>query len=281
MTWPLVGLGIAAAAVGVFVEDAYKGLTDEWADQTFAQDIVDLVVAFPLLAIVGWRSVRGSAVALLLWVGVIVAVLYTYVIYAFAVAFGPLYLANVTILGLSGWALIGAIRAIDGPRVQRSFTERVPTRSTGIALIVLGCVFYALWLLEDVPAVIRGEVPESLQDVGLPTNPIHVLDMAFLLPASIAAGVSLLRRLALGYWLAPALLTTLAVITVGIVTIIVLAIADGETEATPVAVAMTLVGAAQVLLLVRFLRHLRPGTRSNDLTALRDFNDEDRLVAKR
>jgi hypothetical protein len=99
----------------------------------------------------------------------------------------------------------------------------------------------------------------------LPTNPVHVLDMAFLLPAVIAAGVALVRRRPIGYWLAPVLLTTLAVITVGIVTIIGLAIVDGERESIPVAVVMTAAGIAQVALLVRFLRHLRPGTRAEDL----------------
>jgi hypothetical protein len=43
----------------------------------------------------------------------------------------------------------------------------------------------------------------------LPTNPVHILDLAFFLPAVLATGVLLLRRRPLAYTMAPAFLVFL------------------------------------------------------------------------
>jgi hypothetical protein len=88
------------------------------------------------------------------------------------------------------------------------------------------------------------------------TNPIHVLDTAFLLPACILSGLGLVRGKPWAYLFAPALMLALATITVGIVTIMIVAMADGETALLPVAAAMTLAGLVQIVLAVRFLRHV-------------------------
>ena len=254
---PLGVLGLAAAAVGAFVDGAYAGMTDDWARQTFAQDIADLVVGFPLLLVLTFFVVRGSVRALVAWLGVLIATFYTYVIYAFDVPFGYLYLANVALLGLSGWAFGGALTGIDRAAVRERFDQRAPRRSTGWVLVAVAVVFYLMWLVEDVPATVRGVAPPGLHEVGLMTNPVHVLDMAFLLPACVLSGLGLVRGKAFGYVFAPALMLTLATLTVGIVMIMVVAIADGDSRLVPVAVAMTLAGLVQATLAARFLLHLR------------------------
>jgi hypothetical protein len=254
---PLGVLGLIAAAVGAFMDDAYKGMTADWTRQTFAQDLADLFVGFPLLLLFALFAAHGSVRALIAWLGVLIATLYTYVIYAFDVPFGHLYLANVALLSLSGWAFGGALTGIDRRAIKDRFDDRAPRRSTGWALIAIAVIFYIMWLAEDVPATIRGVAPTSLQEVGLMTNPVHVLDTAFLLPACILSGLGLIRGKTWGYLFAPALMLTLATITVGIVTIMIVAITDGASALVPIAAAMTLAGLLQILLAFRFLRHSR------------------------
>ena len=71
-------------------------------------------------------------------------------------------------------------------------------------------VFFAfVWLSEDVPALLAGTTPASVIAMALPTNPVHILDLAFFLPAVIITGVMLIKRVALGYTLAPAFLVFL------------------------------------------------------------------------
>lgn len=262
---PIAVVGMVSAAIGAFVDGAYAEMTANWAAQTFAQDLVDLIMAFPLLLVLAWLVRRGSVIALLLWLGLLVSIVYAYVIYAFDVPFGPLYLCNVALLGMSGWALAGAAASIDGEALRACFDASTPNRSTGWALVVVGVLFYGLWLAEDLPAVLSGSPPETLREVGLMTNPVHVLDMAFLLPACIVAGLALVRGRAIGYWLAPTVIAALVAITVAIITIMAFAIRGGETASIPVVIAMTIIGLVQAVLLVRFLRHLRTGTRVEDV----------------
>jgi hypothetical protein len=65
----------------------------------------------------------------------------------------------------------------------------------------------AAWLRppEDVPALLAGVRPQSVTDMALPTNPVHILDLAFFLPAVIATGVLLIKRRPFAYTVAPAL----------------------------------------------------------------------------
>lgn len=254
---PLGVLGMVAAAVGAFVHGAYEGMTDNWAQQTRAQDLADLFVGFPLLLLLALFVVRGSARALIAWLGVLIATFYTYVIYAFDVPFGHMYLINVALLGMSGWAFGGALLGIDLRPIRERFDDQTPCRSTGWILVAVAAVFYVMWLAEDIPATLRGEPSSTLKDVGLMTNPVHVLDTAFLLPACIVCGLGLVRGKAFAYVFAPALMLTLATISVGIVTILAVGIADGDSSLVPIAIAMALAGLVQAAVAVRFLRHLR------------------------
>jgi hypothetical protein len=46
-------------------------------------------------------------------------------------------------------------------------------------------------------------------DMALPTNPVHILDLAFFLPAVIATGVLLLKRRPFAYTVTPAFIVFL------------------------------------------------------------------------
>jgi hypothetical protein len=69
--------------------------------------------------------------------------------------------------------------------------------------------FGFLWLSEDVPALLAGARPQSVIDIDLPTNPVHILDLAFFLPAVIITGAMLLQRRPFAYSVAPAFLVFL------------------------------------------------------------------------
>lgn len=58
--------------------------------------------------------------------------------------------------------------------------------------------------MRPAPALVAGQVPASLQEAGLWVNPIHVIDLAVVLPAFILTGVAAFngRRHGL-FWLAP------------------------------------------------------------------------------
>lgn len=63
----------------------------------------------------------------------------------------------------------------------------------------MAVLFGLLWLGEIVPDLLAGRPSSSASEWAVPSNPVHVLDLAFFLPAVFASGVLLLRRHWLGY----------------------------------------------------------------------------------
>ena len=236
-----------------------------FAAQGVGQDIANLI-AYTLLLFLMWAAIRGSVRAYLGWLGVLVYSVNTYVIYAFDVKFNALFLVYVAVLGLSIYTLVGGLTAIDPARVKALFGPRAPGRSTGVVHVAVSVLFYVQWLSEDLPAILRGETPQSVLDAGLPTSPVHVLDMAVLLPAVFATGVILARRRPWGYCLAPALLTGLVLLALGIVTLMaVLEVRDVSGGSLAIAAAFGVIGLILLTVAIRFSRSLDRTTRLGDV----------------
>lgn len=246
------GLAIAASIIGEATDRIYRYETANWTAQTVAQDLVNLVV-FPIMITLAVLALGGSLRAHLAWLGTLVFSVYSYAIYAFDIHFGPLFPTYVAVLGLSTYALAGGIAAIDLDDVRRRVDPRSSVRLPAWYLIVTGVVVYGLWLSQDLAHMLAGGQPQSLLDVGLPSNPVHVLDMAFLLPACIAAGALLRRRRPLGYVLGPVLLVALALLGITIVAIMIVSDVRGLDANWPIAAAtavsagIALIGLAHAL----------------------------------
>jgi hypothetical protein len=202
-------LAIAGSVIGLAVPSIYASLTPAFLPQALAQDIANLAIVSPAWLILAALALRGSLRAYLLWLGLLTFTVYNYVIYTFSIPFGPLFYLWVAVLGLSLYALIGGVAVVDQEVVASSYTSRRAVNVTAWLLIITVVLFGLLWLSEDVPALLSGSRPQSVVDMALPTNPVHILDLGFFLPAGIATGVMLLKQKALAYSVAPAFLVFL------------------------------------------------------------------------
>ena len=173
-------------------------------------------------------GLRGSLRAYLLWLGVLTFTVYNYVIYTFSIPFGPLFLLWVAVLGMCIYALIGGVTAVDHRAVAAHYTSQRAVTVAAWFLIVIAILFGLLWLSEDVPALLAGARPQSVIDMALPTNPVHILDLAFFLPAVIATGVLLLKRRPFAYTVAPAFIVFLILTGIPILITPVVQSARGE-----------------------------------------------------
>ncbi|MDP9255671.1 MAG: hypothetical protein M3Q31_03830, partial [Actinomycetota bacterium] len=182
-------------------------------------------------------------------------------IYCFDVHWSRLFLLDVAVFGLSVYALIAALVSVDLMRVRSGFPTGARFHSTAAALLSIAVLFGALWLSIEIPAAVRGTAPAELRDVALPTNPVHVLDLAIFLPAVAISGLLLYRRRPLGYLLAPVMLAALSAVGVGIVALMLVSAHRGL-SASPVAIAMVAgLVVVQLALLVRMLRAATPTPR--------------------
>jgi hypothetical protein len=255
LTVPVAVLLAIAAGAGLFVSGLYRdppGL----AAQAIGQDAVSLFVALPALLISGFLAGRGRQRARLVWLGVLVYVAYTYASYSFGIRFNPLFLIYVSLLGCSTYALIGGLVTTDSAQVKSGFADRAPTKALSIYLVVIAGIFYLIWLSETMPASLAGVAPQSVVEDGTPSNAIHVLDMAWLLPALLVTAVSLWRRHSLGYVLAGALLANLSLLALAILSMAAFQGRAGEVVPIPSLIIFAVLFAASIGMLVSHLRHL-------------------------
>ncbi len=199
----ILTLGMSTA--GITFKSVYAAETRSWAVQGTSQDIGNLI-AVVVLFVSAYFVHKGSIKAFFIWSGVLLYLLYAYLIYAFDVHYNRLFLVYVAIVGLSFYALILSLFHLQFDRVQAAFSAATPAKLISGFLLVLGIVFALLWLSEEVPALVTGQIPVSITDTNLPTNPVHVLDLGFYLPAMLITAVLLWRRSLWGYLLAGPLL---------------------------------------------------------------------------
>lgn len=247
----------ALAAIGnvvalLHVDGVYGRETTAFIDQAVAQDVVDLVVVAPATVLLALMAGRGSLSARLLWLGTVSFTVYNYVIYTMSVHAGPLFLLWVAVLGLALYALIGGLATLDRHAVAARSAD-VPRRTAGWFLVVVATLFTALWLRDIVPALLFGEVPDGARELGLPSNPVHVLDLAFYLPAAFAAGIGLLRRQAWGDSLAPGLLVFVVLTGLPIIITPFVSAARGGEPAWGVVAPLAVITVASLAVLVRLL----------------------------
>ena len=224
-------LAIAGSVIGLSVPSIYARLTPVFLPQAIAQDIANLALASPAILILAVLGLRGSLRAYLLWLGVLIFTVYNYVIYSFSIPFGSLFLLWVAVLGMCIYALIGGVASAEHQAIQASYTSRRAVVVIAWVLIVVAILFGLLWLSEDVPALLKGTSPQSVVDMALPTNPVHILDLAFFLPAVIATSVLLLQRKPLGFTLAPAFIVFLVLTGIPILITPAVQTLRGETAA--------------------------------------------------
>jgi hypothetical protein len=258
LSLPVAALVTLTSLLGILAPATYSRETEAWAIQAIGQDWANLAVVV-LLLVSTWLASRGSARALLVWLGAHLYLVYAFAIYAFAVHFQFLFLAYVAVLGLSFYSLVAGARSVDRDRLAGLMPGGGRARAAGVLLLVTGTLFALLWLGEIVPALFSGSVPAALADTGLWVNPVHVLDLAILLPAMVFAGVSLLRGRPAGKVLAVPLLVFALTMGLGIVVMFGLSAARGLDWPRPAAALVAVIMGLSAWFAASYLRGMRTG----------------------
>ncbi len=250
--------------VGLFAPDSVYGKeTSALADAAGAQDLVGLVVVAPLLIALVVGTSRGAPGPRLCWLGCLAFTAYNYAIYAFSIHFGPLFLLWVAVLGLSLFSLIGGLTALQRQALT-DVADVGEVRWVGWFLIAVAVLFGLLWLGEIVPDLLAGRPSTSAATWRVPTNPVHVLDLAFFLPAVGLSGTALLRHRWLGGATAAGQLVFLALTCLPVLVTPVVAQVRGHQGAWSAVGPVGVLFVATVLVLRRFLRAVPATARAAD-----------------
>lgn len=190
LTWVLAAVVVAATLYGLFA-DAYRETParDLLGATLRGQDVLTLLSA-PALVATTWMARHGSFRAHLVSLGILLYLPYTYLMYV-VVPYNDAFLLYVAVIGLGSWLFADGLLRIDVHAVHDGFA-RVPRRAIGWFQVVTGTLFAAMWLVQNL-AVVPGGVPDGLFVYDIPST-VHVLDLAYILPMLVAAGVLLLRH---------------------------------------------------------------------------------------
>jgi flagellar biosynthesis protein FliQ len=217
LTLAIAVLVILVSSAGIFVTDTYAKETKSWALQAIGQDIANLI-SVPILVAGAFLAAKGSVRGLAIWIGVLLFLMYAFVIYAFDIHYNSLFLIYVAVLSLSFYAFFGKMVSINSEieNLQKHFSANSKAKHVSIFLMIVAVLFYFQWLSQDIPAILANDAPQDVKEIGIPINPVHVLDLGLFLPAMIITSILLRKRRTMGYLFAAPLLIFSALTGAGI-----------------------------------------------------------------
>ncbi len=257
---PLAAIVIFVSVTGLATPGFYEAETPNWQAQSIGQDLADLFLVSPALIISSIYAYQGRKGALFIWAGVIAYLLYTYLIYCFAIHFNKLFVFYCLALGLSFYSMLWFFYFLLKRKVKSEDFTNVPRRIVGIYFIIISCLFYFLWLSEIIPSIIDGDLPESIRATGLITNAVHVIDLSVFLPGIFIAGVLILQRKLLGYYMAPVLLSFFILMNItigGLVVIMKLRDLEGSYAVTILMAILTLISTKLLIWYFKSIKSLK------------------------
>ena len=207
LTVILAALVSTVSTIGWITPDFYSRETPNWQTQAEGQDIADLFLAVPVLLIAAVMVARNRPKAFLVWGGTVLYLLYTFLIYAFAVHFNGLFWVYCLVLGLTFYAALFFFYCLLQISVSQTDSPSFVAKFTGIYLMVIAVLFYLLWLSDVIPHALNHTIPPTLKETSLPVNPVQVIDLAVFLPGLFGVGFLLWQRKSWGFVLAPVFLS--------------------------------------------------------------------------
>ena len=222
----IIALALPAHLIGLLTPSIYRD-PPVLLPQNLGTDLVTLCVVVPLLALKTVAMRRGSLRARLLWLGALGYLVYAYGMYALGVRWNRLFLVYVALFGLSLFALLIGLVRTGAAEIRAALTRRAPVWSVAAYLTLVAVLVAAMWLVEELRALLNGTVPPSVVQFESPTNIVHVFDLGVVLPAMLVVAVQLLRDRPWGYVLAGTLLVKATTIGLWVVTMIWLSARQG------------------------------------------------------
>lgn len=180
--------------------------------------LVIMALAVPALVVAMVVARRGSARALVVWLGALGYISYQSLLFLFATPFNSLFLVYVALLSLAFWSIVALVRGVDIPSFRARFDDNLPARSIAAYAVVIGLLNAVVWLRSIVPAILSEQPASFLEGSGATTNSVFVQDLAIWIPLLLCGAWSLWHRRPLGELIVGSMLVLLVLESVGVAT---------------------------------------------------------------
>ena len=166
--------------------------------QVIPHDMVNLFLAVPALLISFLFARKGILKARLFFMAVTLYLMFTYGIYTFYAMYNRLYICYVAIMGLCFYTFILTLKKTGAGKVKELFKDTYPNRLVGGFLITAVAFMTLTWLKTILPTAFFGTIPSI--DLAQSTTMVpQAIDLAFILPLALAAGIRLCMKKPEGY----------------------------------------------------------------------------------
>lgn len=198
LSYIIAALTILASVVGLLFSNVYR--ENDFVKSTwFANDLMTLIVAVPLLVLGLYLTQRGSVRGLLIWLAMLGYVLYNYAFYLFGTAFNRLFLVYVALFSLSILALIFSLPRVNAGQISQKFRARTPVRWISVFMLFFAVSLGGIWIAMSLGTVFTGQPPQVLEKFDHPTAVVFALDLGLLIPGILLGAVLLWQRQPWGY----------------------------------------------------------------------------------
>ena len=164
--------------------------------------LVVLLAGVPVLACSMLLATRGSAAAVITWLGSVAFLLYNSLMFVFATPANRLFLLYLAMLALGTWSAGAVLRQADVATLGALFSRRTPVKGIAVYMWVIVALNATIWLVRIMPTIAVGGSPGYLRGTGMTTNVVYVQDLALWLPLLAVAAAWLWQRRPWGYLLA-------------------------------------------------------------------------------
>lgn len=190
--------------VSIYGKGLYQHDSVSMAAQAIAQDYVTLFLGIPLLLISTYLYRKGLLKGSLLLTGTLGYFLYTYTSYSFLSMYNSMFLIYVALMSASFFAFTLMMMYFDVKNLPLFFSKKTPVRFIGGFILFVSFVFGIMWTGKLGFPLMNNTPPANLQHYT--TFVIQALDLGFVVPVGLLAGILLIMRKPFGYLLAPVII---------------------------------------------------------------------------
>lgn len=229
----------------------------------FAQDVVILLVAVPVLAIGLWYTMRGSIRGRVVWLGALAYMAYMWASIVGQVAFNQFFLGYVALFSLSLFTLVGGVVNTSARTLYRGLGENLPRSlySGFLAFVAVGLA--SLWLSEIIPATLSGTAPLVIEELGPQAVHTYILDLGVVVPALSITAIWLWQDRTWGYVFTGVLLVMAALLAPTLTAITIIdVLGDYVTVSIPLIIGTILPPVVAAGFAIKYLLTLGTSTRN-------------------
>lgn len=255
--------GIATLS-GLFWKGLYKHETVSMAAQAMGQDVITLLIGIPVLLgslyLIQKNSLRGS----LIWMGTIFYFLYSYASMSFLASYNQLFLVYVALFSLSLYTFVYGLLSLNVRTIKESTSPGKTSKIAGAFLIFSGAIVALMWIKMIVDSLLTGIAPSALESYT--TLVIQALDIGVVFPATLIAGILILKGKEWGYALVSILLIKASLMGTAILSMVFFMAQNGVSPAIGQVIFFAIITVAGILISTAFYSKIREPSDRNEYT---------------